>query len=276
MSGRLVILRHKSWNVWNGDNIEKVMKDERLHRENEEAKRKNIETKNQEYQLESLKKNADAEGLDNILPFRLFDEHEAAITSVGNAEYLKEKTLRDLKDQKDQGCAPVPLGDPSQFCRNPWYTQIIPKELVADTKALDRTSRKFKISKYSLDPASNYLKFYESSKDRKAESSNIAENIIEGSKDSRGEHFLETRSLDDVNPKESKKHKSKDRKNKRNKDHQDNHHSASSSKHHSDSGISPNDGVKTQPDDMLQQLRKRRLDRENFERKKAMVLCSKF
>lgn len=39
MSGRLVILRHKSWHVWNQDNQEKVLRDERLHRESEEAKR---------------------------------------------------------------------------------------------------------------------------------------------------------------------------------------------------------------------------------------------
>lgn len=39
MSGRLVILRHKSWHVWNQDNQEKVLRDERIHRESEEAKR---------------------------------------------------------------------------------------------------------------------------------------------------------------------------------------------------------------------------------------------
>lgn len=39
MSGRLVILRHKSWHVWNQDNQEKVLRDERIHRESEEAKK---------------------------------------------------------------------------------------------------------------------------------------------------------------------------------------------------------------------------------------------
>lgn len=38
MSGKLKILPHKRWNVWNRDNVEKVLRDERVAGEAAEAK----------------------------------------------------------------------------------------------------------------------------------------------------------------------------------------------------------------------------------------------
>lgn len=54
MSGRLVILRHKKWNVWNQDNQEKVLKDERLAREEEQEKFEKERKRTQEKNLEIL------------------------------------------------------------------------------------------------------------------------------------------------------------------------------------------------------------------------------
>ena len=54
MSGRLVILRHKKWNVWNQDNQERVLKDERLHKEKEEKRDKEQKKLLQEQQRQSL------------------------------------------------------------------------------------------------------------------------------------------------------------------------------------------------------------------------------
>lgn len=54
MSGRLVILRHKKWNVWNQDNQEKVLKDERIAREEEQERHEKERKRTQEKNLEIL------------------------------------------------------------------------------------------------------------------------------------------------------------------------------------------------------------------------------
>jgi hypothetical protein len=58
MSGRLVILRHKSWNVWNQDNREKVLRDQRLHQEEVSRKVEQEKKNSQELNLEILKSTA--------------------------------------------------------------------------------------------------------------------------------------------------------------------------------------------------------------------------
>jgi hypothetical protein len=58
MSGRLIILPHKSWNVWNRDNAEKVLRDERLHREQLEQQQKQQRKVHQETLLSKLKTRA--------------------------------------------------------------------------------------------------------------------------------------------------------------------------------------------------------------------------
>lgn len=58
MSGRLVILRHKSWHVWNQDNIEKVLKDERENKEKIEKEQLQKRLNDQDYSLELLRQQA--------------------------------------------------------------------------------------------------------------------------------------------------------------------------------------------------------------------------
>ena len=53
--GKLNILQHKSWNVWNRDNIEKVLKDERELAEKEEVKRKQLMSVESERSTEALR-----------------------------------------------------------------------------------------------------------------------------------------------------------------------------------------------------------------------------
>ena len=53
--GKLNILQHKSWNVWNRDNIEKVLKDERELAEKEEKKRAQLMSVESERRTEVLR-----------------------------------------------------------------------------------------------------------------------------------------------------------------------------------------------------------------------------
>ena len=58
MSGRLVILPHKSWNVWNQDNKEKVLRDQRLFNEELQNKADNEKRQSQELNLQILQESA--------------------------------------------------------------------------------------------------------------------------------------------------------------------------------------------------------------------------
>lgn len=138
MSGRLVILRHKSWNVWNQDNQEKVLRDERLHRENEEEKRKQEENLLQEKNLEYLKiqNNSDLpsnelsdrkKNTEEVSPFRLFEDIEKAnCKSFENKEYLDEKNKTEHLKKKKDGIADWEFGDGSyeKSGIKPWYEKF--------------------------------------------------------------------------------------------------------------------------------------------------------
>ena len=60
--GKLNILKHKSWNVWNRDNIEKVLRDERLNREEEQKKRKRVDETESESRTQVLRAKRAREG----------------------------------------------------------------------------------------------------------------------------------------------------------------------------------------------------------------------
>lgn len=132
MSGRLVILPHKSWNVWNQDNREKVLRDERLHREAEEAKAAREKQLQQEQNLEQLRSTG-AENLtavedsESVVPFRLFEDLEKKhFAALGNEDYLKEKAAKELAQKKREGIADWALGEGSYESSGskPWYARM--------------------------------------------------------------------------------------------------------------------------------------------------------
>ena len=135
MSGRLVILPHKSWNVWNQDNREKVARDERLHREAEEAKAAKDKQLLQEQNLELLRDGEVATKLEpggsnnsgHIEPFRLFEDLEKQhYARLGNEDYLKEKAQKELLQKKRDGIADWALGEGSveNSKIRPWYETV--------------------------------------------------------------------------------------------------------------------------------------------------------
>lgn len=151
MSGRLVILPHKSWNVWNQDNVEKVLRDERIRDEKnaEEAHRRRRGTQQQVFEALT----GTSVGHDSVLPADLpassaHIQGEVTVvqsqketghvnlfsSGIGfdgkpiqkqeeNQEYCKERAEADRKAQLRAGVAPWALGEGSieKSGACPWY-----------------------------------------------------------------------------------------------------------------------------------------------------------
>jgi hypothetical protein len=176
MSGRLIISRHKSWHVWNGDNQEKVLRDERLHREQEAEKRENERRQIQNKTLESLGATAPVvvaprgkELPDNAtLVEQAESKHknlfgDCDTRSFNNKEYLREKEKAALIKLKREGIAPWALGDGSYEAKGKraWY-ETLPtaaySRSIGETSADDAKSRRSDGFKRGMDPMKGLLK----------------------------------------------------------------------------------------------------------------------
>jgi hypothetical protein len=122
MAGRLIILRHKTWHVWNRENIEKVKKDERLHREEMEAKREKERKLHSEQILESFQQQQSNEE-EGIGESQQRNQLLSLDRSVENEEYKKEKEEKELLAKRREGSAPWALGEGSSEFKKvkPWY-----------------------------------------------------------------------------------------------------------------------------------------------------------
>lgn len=115
MSGNLKILVHKSWHVWKRENREKVARDERKFKEDNEEKEERQKSLTQEKNLELLHESqaaaqvsADLNAAIVDVPFRLF----------GDIEELEKKN-RDLKDQ-NQAQKDKEFNDKKKAGEAPW------------------------------------------------------------------------------------------------------------------------------------------------------------
>jgi hypothetical protein len=98
MSGRLVISRHKSWHVWNQDNQEKVLKDERLAREQEQENQEKERKRTQEKNLEIL---------------------NGSVSLEPSSKALDEKGKKKKNETLKQEPPPQTLGELAPL--KPWY-----------------------------------------------------------------------------------------------------------------------------------------------------------
>ena len=142
MSGRLRILPHKSWHVWTTDNIEKVKRDERLHKEEIECSAKRSrDVKSEQLLVQLLDKDSttiesDIEQHNNAPEDDVgtnyeTNSHKDSVVPMkdvrinrhaDNIEYKKEKADKELKQKRQEGSAPFQLV-PDEFSKKnaPWY-----------------------------------------------------------------------------------------------------------------------------------------------------------
>jgi hypothetical protein len=293
MSGRLVILPHKSWNVWNQDNREKVAKDERLHREAEEAKAAKEKQLLQEQNLELLrdgefgtKTDKSSSSSENVQAFRLFEDLEKQhFDRIGNEDYLKEKYQKEQLQKKRDGIADWALGEGSVDISKvrPWYETLGASSSASGGKSLDpgRESNR----KEKADPMGAILKpnTYEYQPKIKIEgtadskvpkfeflaSSGVVFDSIESKEDDKDSDSSHTR----TDRKKARKHHHKERKSKKriNSDESDEEKKNRKRKRTAEHGDASNG---TAPVDPWAELRTKRLEREAIERKRTAALLA--
>ena len=302
MSGRLVISKHKSYHVWNQDNVEKVMRDERLHKEKLEAEaqreKESIEEKNREILLSSSL--SIASGLcvsslesRNIEPSQSQQQSDLFLSSnkelfnifgdleSNGAEELARKTKKKEQEMKDalilrqNGAAPWALGDGSREKSkiSAWYddplvrgNNIAVMGKIVSGKEADSAMSRDSTRKRKLDPMEKYMYNYgEDSCNNPVicveSKEKDEEDIITTSRDKDNiKKSIDGEKLTENNRKKSHKHKKEKKK-----------VSISKQSNSSEANRSTSDDNTTH---IMNELRRKRVEREKLERKKTAVLLS--
>ncbi|KAI8071519.1 hypothetical protein BC940DRAFT_293061 [Gongronella butleri] len=119
------ILPHKSWNVYNKKNIEKVRRDEAKAKEEDDAKRQRALLADSESRLQLLRQRAEArnggdESTSQSAVVRLFAEEEQAARMQPNEDAAKEKQELEKKQERQWT---MYLGKDAEEKDAPWYAR---------------------------------------------------------------------------------------------------------------------------------------------------------
>jgi hypothetical protein len=310
MSGKLKILPKKRWNVWNQDNVEKVLRDERLHKEEVEAAKEKSRNVQSEHIMELLLQN----GCDTTMTStELVIIPPQPNKSLQNEEYRKEKEERELLKKRQEGVADWALGEGAAETQKvkPWYLQK-PTSKVSEVRGkriqneeVDEFLHRDSERKSRLDPMAQYLT-YQPSVEKDATSQTHMTSAITAptnTSTTRSEslgfgHLMNIMGVgdnrfnaeSDISHRDAKRHKEKKKENKKKhkKHHKKHSRGSGSSSGSSDSEDKSRSEVKHKQkrksksksshennnEINIDELRRKREERERLERKRTSVLLS--
>jgi len=276
MSGRLVILRHKSWHVWNQDNQEKVLRDERLQNEKSEEESSKNRGLLQEQQREVLLKTSNLSHHDpnQNEKFCLFDDPESInVARQENQEYMRETKEKERNIRKREGIADWSLSEGNTIV--PWYSKA-PIDTSTLQQQIDNSSSSSSVSnkrhvdidkkRAAQDPASKFLTPYIVPSVQEAVKSDDV-NITKKPEDSLYEK-------DTIHNNDGKKHKKKKR-SKKEKTKKENKKHKKRKKTDSETTSNEDEASNKDKDEsLIAALRQRRLERERVERHRTAVMLA--
>eukprot|EP00981_Chlorochromonas_danica_P000182 scaffold49_cov180-Ochromonas_danica.AAC.5 len=307
MSGRLVILPHKSWNVWNQDNRERVLRDERLHREEEEHKAIQAQERARQQNLETLRSSVlldnDIEGsggshkrhpsspssssplTSQSVPISVSVSQPVSRHYHENEEFMKELAEHEARRKRREGIQDWALGE---GCHNKQWYNLPPRPLEEESRGTNNNNKregKRRNREEEEDPMAKFLSHSYDIIESKTDENMEEVEVITHSTDKRrrlsyddednrggeeeGEREEEEEKGDGHREEdgERKKRRKKEKKVKHIKQERDHHHHR-----HSSSRASSSQSMTSSSMDVREVLRQKRLEREKAERVRESCL----
>ncbi len=232
-----MILPHKSWHIWNQDNREKVLRDERLHREQLETKVAKERDQIRQHNFDLLTREPESDAKQHSSNKEAIPKSsKSKSSSYNNEEFEREAKEHEERRKRREGVADWGFGQGPFENKDTklWYTQV-PKSVAGGA---DNDHDK---SRSAQDPMEKYLHNFAYNECKEEEKTSYTSLLKTGK---------QTRPGSTV----GSEHRHKEKKRKKFEE-----------AHHSNYSV----------DDKLEKLRQKRLAREKTEGKKAAILLAK-